>query len=292
MKIKGWNYYKHAVIPACAPHEFPDLSPVSNGDVWNIDKKKPLFARWTTDFDCGQETDWWYVIKDEPFELSGLKAKRRYEINKGKRNFEVVEINPQEHKDDLYVVTVAAFSAYPEKYRPKISKEEFFRDVANVWQKSTAFGAFHRETGKLCGYALVSDTNERNLDFWSLKADPDYEKDAVNAALVEGVLQFFITDLTNGRYICDGARSTNHETAFQDYLEKYFGFRKAYCRLHIKYNPKVRWLMYLLYPCRNFLRLFDFVGIVHQLNSVLKMEEHSVSRSNSSKKQKAHKGEN
>lgn len=34
--------------------------------------------------------------------------------------------------------------------------------------------------------------------------------------------------LNKGFYINDGARSIRHETAFQDYLEKYFGFRKAY----------------------------------------------------------------
>lgn len=47
----------------------------------------PYFARWTDNFDCGYETEWWYCIKDEPFDISKINSKKRYEINKGKKNF-------------------------------------------------------------------------------------------------------------------------------------------------------------------------------------------------------------
>ena len=284
MEVKGWKYYHHAAIPNCAPHEAPDLQSVSSGEVWKIDGGRPIFASWTLDFDCPEETDWWYVIKDAPFDISALKAKRRYEINKGIKNFEVVRINPEDHKEALYDVTEAAYSAYPKKYRPTMNKEFFFRDIRDMWKNSVAFGAFSRETNKLCGYALVSRQSERNLASWSLKANPQYEKFAVNAALVEGVLRFYSEFLAGDGYMCDGARSINHETAFQDYLEKYFDFRKAYCKLHVKYNPKIKYAICCIYPLRKFLRLFDFVGIVHQLNSVLKMEEHSVARSKKTQK--------
>ena len=79
--------------------------------------------------------------------------------------------------------------------------------------------------------------------------------------------------LANGTIICDGARSINHETHFQDYLEKYFDFRKAYCKLHIEYNPKIKWSIPLLYSMRKMLLKFDGIGFVHQINAVLKMEE-------------------
>ena len=91
--------------------------------------------------------------------------------------------------------------------------------------------------------------------------------------MVEGILRYFDSFLKNGGYICDGARSINHETAFQEYLEKYFGFRKAYCKLHIAYNPKLKWVIRLLYPIRKLLMKFDEIGKAHQLNAVLRMEE-------------------
>lgn len=105
-----------------------------------------------------------------------------------------------------------------------------------------------------------------------MRADPLCEKYGVNAALVEGVLREFDSFLASGGYICDGARSINHETAFQDYLEKYFEFRKAYCKLHVIYNPKLKWVIRLLYSIRGLLLKMDGIGVIHSINSVLRME--------------------
>ena len=83
----------------------------------------------------------------------------------------------------------------------------------------------------------------------------------------------FNSALSKDCYICDGARSINHETAFQDYLEKYFGFRKAYCKLNVTYSPKFKCIVNLLYPFRKLLAKADGIGAVHSLNSILRMEE-------------------
>ena len=236
-------------------------------------KTLPILARWITEFDCGFETNWWYVIKDDIFDVSKLKAKRRYEINKGIKNFEVKIINPEKYKERLYEVQIAAFSAYPKKYRPRVNKESFFHDIDN-WNKIyNVFGAFYKETDELCGYALLTNPNHNYVDFSVLKTKPNYEKLSVNASLLTEILCHYHDLLMNGGYICDGSRSINHETKFQDYLEKYFGFRKAYCHLHIQYNPKIKWLVELFFHLRKILNLFDGIGFVHQINSILKMEE-------------------
>ena len=36
MKINGWKYYNHAIIPDVEPHEEPDVLPVKNGNIWKI----------------------------------------------------------------------------------------------------------------------------------------------------------------------------------------------------------------------------------------------------------------
>lgn len=229
-------------------------------------------VRWTTNFDCEHETNWWYVIKDTPFDINALKSKRRYEINKGMKNYKVIEIDPLNYKEELYSVQVAAFSAYPEKYRPTVKKSSFLEDI-DKWKQYVVLGAFFRENNELSGYALLSKESEHYTDFKVLKTKPNHERNAVNAALVEGVLRYFNTFLVNGGYICDGARSIQHETAFQDYLEKYFNFRKAYCKLHIVYHPKIGWVVKLAYPLRKLLAVFDNINLIHQINAVLKMEE-------------------
>ena len=276
--IRDWKYYNHAVVSAVAPHLLPDLAPIKNGLIWHIDGKRPLMARYTTEWDCNYETNWWYVIKDSPFDISALKTKRRYEITKSLRFFDVREINPIEHTDALANVQEKAFSAYPIKYRPVFNRELFVKQLEK-WQQQInvgllkVFGAFYKESNELAGYNYII-VNETYLNFAVQKTKPNFEKYNVNAALVNGVLEAFKNKLSKDYYICDGARSINHETHFQDYLEKYFGFRKCYCRLEIVYPTYVKLIICILFYFRFlFGWLGKRIGIFHYLYAVLKMEE-------------------
>lgn len=111
------------------------------------------------------------------------------------------------------------------------------------------------------------------IELQSQKALPEYEKFQVNAALVYTVLEAYKDDLCNRKYICDGARSIVHKTSFQSYLEKYFGFRKAFCKLHLIFNPKIRWLIRALYPFRRIVKKIEGIGLFHKLSALLQMEE-------------------
>lgn len=272
MGCNSWKYYNHAAIPQCAPNEKPDLEPIENGTIWKgLGGGKPLLARWTTEWDCGYETFFWYVIKDSPFDVATLNSKNRYKITKGCKNFEVKVINPREYREQLYNVQVAAFSAYPKKYRPTVDKKSFMNSI-DSWDENV-FGAFYRDNNELVGYVLIKKQAPKFLSLSVQKTKPKYEKLQVNAALVKGLMDYYEGFLSNGGIICDGARNVAHETHFQDYLEKYFGFRKAYCNLHIEYNPKNKWVIKMLFPFRKLLGFFDEIGLVHQINSVMKMEE-------------------
>ena len=135
MQVEGWEYYNHAMVPKVPPHQIPDMRPIENGDIWKFGGE-PLFARWTTNWDCGFETNWWYVIKDTPFDIAALKSKRRYEVNKGTKNFVIRVITPCEYKEQLYCIQIAAFSAYPKKYRPLVDKDKFLNGI-DAWEKYT-----------------------------------------------------------------------------------------------------------------------------------------------------------
>jgi hypothetical protein len=271
-KINQWKLYNGALVSNSSPHETVDTEIVENGLLFK--HKGGYFARWTTDFDCNYETEWWYVIKDTPFDINSLKAKRRYEINKGIKNFDVKIIKATDYPNELFEVQQKAYSAYPEKYRPQLDKDKFINNLVN-WEKNgyIVFGAFYKETGKLCGYSIL-ERKDKMIEFSVQKTIPDYEKLGVNMALVNTILLWLNQDLSAGRwYVCDGSRSIVHETAFQDWLEKYFGFRKAYCRLNIAYNPKYKFIIKICYLFRKILYRIDNVGIVHKINGVLKMEE-------------------
>lgn len=34
MRMEGWKYYNHAMIPAVPPHEVPDMRPIESGNIW------------------------------------------------------------------------------------------------------------------------------------------------------------------------------------------------------------------------------------------------------------------
>lgn len=276
--IPGWHYYNHAAIPSTAPHEEPDLAPIRDGSIWRIDGQKPLFACYTTNWNCNNNTGWWYIIKDTPFDITTLKTKRRYEITRARRFFEVHEIKPTDFTKELSEVQEKSFSAYPKKYRPIFIKNEFTQNLLNLGllikeKKIKFFGAFFKETGKLCGYSYIG-CNDQHFDLSVLKTIPEYEKYNVNAALMDGVLNAIQEELQQGFYICDGSRAINHETHFQDYLEKYFGFRKVFCRLNIVYTPLCKYAVAFIYPFRGLIKKFGTCSsLFHKISALLKMEE-------------------
>ena len=271
MQIEGWKYYNHAGVQATAPHLEVNTECVEDGRIWQLDGS-PLLARWTTNFDCEKETNWWYVIKDTPFDISALKSKRRYEITRGDRFFEVRIIDATDYKEEIYSCQVQAFSAYPKKYRPTVIRDEFIKEI-DTWKDFIVYGAFDRESGTLSGYSLLKKTDERHIVFSVQKTMPSAEKNGVNFALVHAILTSQDEFIRGGGYICDGERSINHETNFQDFLERYFGFRKAYCTLNVRYKKKIAFIVKCLYPFRKLLKKMDGVGLIHKINAIMKMEE-------------------
>ena len=238
--MDGWKYENLGLVSDCPPHITPNIDFLCDGwplvDVGKA-KKKPLYIKWTDQFDCGHETEWWYLVKDDEFDISKLKSKRRYEINKGNKYFDVKQIDPKIFLNDINRIRVALFSQYPEEYRKENNEEKtnnMYRVVQNN-DKWITVGAFSRESGQLCGYADINIL-EGYIDFVRMCVDPSFERDGINFALVNGVLESAKPLINKGYYICDGQRSIRHKTEFQNWLVKYFDFRFAYCRLNIRYS--------------------------------------------------------
>ena len=75
------------------------------------------------------------------------------------------------------------------------------------------------------------------------------------------------------KYVSSGQRNISHITNTQDYKEKTLGYRKAYCRLNIKYRFPIGALVNILFGIRGVLLKFDNIGIIHLVNGVMRMEE-------------------
>ena len=241
----NWHIKHHCLEFEYFPHEEVRISKIN----W---RKYPgaIMARWTENFDCKHQTEFWFCIKDAPFNIDVVKAKRRYEINKGIKNFYTQVINPVEYQEALYAVYCDSLMGYNGNPTP-ISREDFYKQTErwSMIKEQIMFGCFRRDNGQLCGY---SDVYRRDpyLPISSLKTIPSAEREGVNFALIYGILEYFKSVLKEGAYICDGTRNIVHATHFQDFLLKYFDFRYAYCDLNVVYKFPFGFLIKVIFPFR------------------------------------------
>ena len=275
--IIGWEYYNHAIIPTTAPHEEPNLDPIKDGSIWNLTSsrgEKPLFVRYTTDFDCGKETQFWYIVKDAPFIMDEIDKKYQKAIQRALKRCEVRRIDAVAEFEDIYEVYEAAVNNY-QNIDNRVSKENFRegvkRDGLDYW------GAYDIATGKMAGW-MSCQNNGDWTETISAKYHPELQSyvrpsDAIHYA----ILTHYLNELGQ-KFICSGSRSLNHKTNVQDYKIKNWHFRKAFCKLHLVYRKDINIIIKILYPFRNLLMKFDNITAIHQINSVLKMEE--IARNN------------
>ncbi len=266
-----WRYYNHALLPTTAPHEEADTAALQRKDIWKAFGERVLLARWTSDFDCNENTCWWYTIKDTPFDFMDVKSNYRSKIRKGLKLYDVRVINPLEHSDALYEVMNEAMGTYSEVCSVKVDRDEFINDLKE-WEDGVTFAAFSKEDQSIAGHMFVR-LYPGYATLSVLKAKPSEEKNQVNAAIIYSVLDHFASQLSQGMYFLAGERTINHDTNMHIYLEKYFGFRRAYCRLKLQYRPAVRFFVNLLYPVRGLFKRFKIARLFCQIDGVLKMEE-------------------
>ena len=71
--MNNWRKYNGALIPLTPPHIEVDIADIKK----RIEEEGTYFARWTSNFDCKQETEFWYVICDEKLEMSDYSKNTR-----------------------------------------------------------------------------------------------------------------------------------------------------------------------------------------------------------------------
>lgn len=269
MQIDGWKYYNHAAIPTTAPHELVNIDPINDGRIWRIGGGTPLLARWTTDWDCGHETNWWYIICEGPFSIENLSRKSRKNIRKALENCEVKKINANMCIEDLWRVFQEATERY-NNYEQKTTRADFELMIKNASAEWEIWAGYDKLTHRMIGYKICS-VYEDWVDFTASKYSTEYLKLRVSDALNFIVLEHYL-NTCGKKYVSNGTRSVVHETNVQDYYQEHFNFRKAYCKVNIKYRFPVNILVCVLFPFRNALKKHD-TGKMHRIVALLTMEE-------------------
>lgn len=241
MTALDWRYYKSMIQAVGDPRNNQKLTKAEQKALFGK-YKKALLLRYTTQFDDTDTQDWFYCLKDTPYDFESLKSKRKNTIRKGINNFFVKPIRLSDHVQAFYALTNDAYQGYENPNAVTYQQMEEKAKAIDRRPDYFVLGAFSNEDNTLAGYVWCH-VNGKWITMSEQKAIRAYETKGVNAALCHGLCTLY-----NEKYadcvLCDGERNVLHKTAFQDYLIKYFGFRYAYCKLHTVFNPRYALLIH------------------------------------------------
>lgn len=230
-----WRYYKYMIQCVGDPRNNVEISREEQRALFD-QHKNAILLRYTTCFDCAQDQNWFFCLKDTPYDFESLKSKRKNVVRKGINNFTVREIKASDYVQELCELTNDAYQGYENPNKVTYAQTEKKARGIDAREDYFVLGAFCNEDQKLAGYVWCH-VNGKWITMSEQKALRSYESKGVNAALCHGLCTLYNEQFSDC-ILCDGERNVLHKTAFQDYLIKYFGFRYAYCKLHIVFNPR------------------------------------------------------
>lgn len=257
-----WSTYRRVLKPLCHPHVQPQARPAEIAAI--LKQSKALLALWTSDFDS-QPSPWWYIIGRAPYDLETLRIKTRYKVRHGIRLCEVRRITGQQLADHGYPCYQAAMRRHTQT--TPLDQAAFRRLMPRRdGNPSTEFwGVYH--DSQLAGYARYKIIDDIGYEEDVILA-PEFFKHHSSYALVHTTTQHYLNDRSCA-YIVSGWRSVSHETGWQDFTEKEFCRRKAYCHFSIKYSAMCKILSQTIFHTKRYLDYMKIPGRVKNILTVV-----------------------
>lgn len=168
--MEKYRYYKGAWIFAHDPHL---ESKLSDKNVVALLNKGGLMVRNVYDFDCKEETSFWYVIKDSFGGMEELSSKMRNQVKKCFKTMRVERITSDYLMANGYEVYVEASDSYRVKAVAP-TKEEFENRIRSSVENEY-WGVIDIETNKLVAFCMNAVTDE-SCEYRTMKAIPKYQK--------------------------------------------------------------------------------------------------------------------
>ncbi len=256
--IIGYRLYKGAWIFEKDPHLEHKLN---TQELKSLFSQGGVMVRNAYNFDCGQETSFWFVIKDHFGGMEELSSKMRNQVKKCFKTMRVEKISANELKEVGYPVFVDASESYKVKSVPP-SKEDFFLRITNA-EENEFWGCFDIETNKLVAFSMNCVSKE-SCEYRTMKAIPAFQKQYAYYGLIYEMNRYYLEE-KGLKYVNDGARSITNHSNIQPFLIEKFNFRKAYCNINIYYIWWLNIIVKVLYPFRKIIK-------VRQVQSLLTME--------------------
>ncbi len=225
-----------------------------------------VFVRNVYDFDCEEETSFWFVIKDYFGGLEELSSGARRDVRKSLRVYDIDRISIDTLRDEGYSIYAGAQASY--RVHCDVFSQEEYDQLIDTWRASNNkefWGVRHKESKELVAIAINTVENHY-CEYNALKCKPEALKDGSQPyyGLIYEMNRYYLEE-KKLKFVNDGARSLTNHSNIQPFLMQKFKFRKAYCRLSVTYQWWLSPIIKLLYPFRRYIR-------VNKIRAVLNME--------------------
>ena len=252
-----FTLYKHAWLWTGPEYDEPRLS---RADCRALLKKGGWLVRNTYDFDCGEETGFWYVVKDSFGGLEELSSKMRNQLRRSMANYTFRPMT----RDELLAMGYEVHRAAAEGYKVKASvptKEDFRNEIIHG-PENEYWGSFDKADGHLAAFAK-NIAYEQMCDYSVMKARPDDLSHYPYYGLIHTMNEHYLKE-RGMKYVNDGGRSITEHSNIQPFLMQKFHFRKAYCRINIVYQPWLAVMVKALYPFRKWIPVASVRSLLRQ----------------------------
>lgn len=238
-----FRYYNHALVSNLPDHETLEFTKEELKEAFK-EKKKALFLVYTSHFDCGFDSGYYYCINDQGLGFfENLSRHRRKNLRKALDCIKCKVIEVDAYRKDIFNIEEKCIENNKMKKHYNYSNNKKFIYI----------GAFFEDNNELVGFKCI-ERNQSEIYFLTEKVNPDYNKYFVSFVLSWYVLKNMVN--FPHEYVCAGTKNISHITNHQQYLLDNLGFRFVYCKLNIIY--------------RNFL-ILSFVRLVSIFKPLLKL---------------------
>ena len=250
--MQDFYLYRQAWRFDGAPHEEPKLLETE----WkSLLKHSGLMVRNTYNFDCQEETCFWYVIKDHFEGLESLSSRVRNKIRHAFSHFEYRLISFETMREQSYPILEETFSDYSVHDR-KMDRIVFEQYLNHCKERSFDYwGIFEKESGLLVGFCTVNLWGNC-CEYGMTGIMTKYKKGSYYPyyGLYHHLNKHYLEE-QHFRYVSDSARTITEHSQIQDFLIQNFNFRKAFCQLEVHYCWWMKIAVNLLYPFRKIIPL-------------------------------------
>jgi hypothetical protein len=229
---------------------------------------KAILVRWEEDFDRTEASEWWHIIRNRVLDLDELSKNTRRKVRRGQERFTTGPIDRRVILDEGYGVYQRAYERYT-TFELMFTEAEFKSGIQELPPYTEFWGVRDRLDKRLVGFSenIVRDDA---CFFNTVWFEPAALKLFAAYAFYFEMSNYYL-ETRKVLYVSNGARNISHNTAAHEFLERNFGFRKAYAALRVMYFPGLHWIINLLYPLRR--RIFPLNNIfLRKITVLLEME--------------------